>query len=132
MNKINPVTTKKISPKLALIILIVGTLFIIWCAISLVGSKSLPSSGDTVSLVHGNTDILCGTTQQNYSDLINALIKKDDYGFNEMMASGKSFTVSSGTKALILEMDGGSAEVRILEGTHINEIAWVAIEATEK
>ena len=40
------------------------------------------SGGEKGSLYDGWNDILCGTTQENYSKLIDSLVKKDDYGFD--------------------------------------------------
>lgn len=109
------------------------------------GSSSSSSSGSTsgsnfspsneISLyTKGQPDleILCGTTTENYSELINYLVKKDDYGFQEMFLLGKAFTVPPGTKALVLERTIAQAKVRILDGTHKNEIAWVGIEQVSK
>jgi hypothetical protein len=95
-------------------------------------SNNVPSSGDTVSLYYGGVEILCGTTEQNYKDLIDTLVDKDNVGFNEMFSSGKAFMVDSGTKALVLERNFTTAKVRIMEGAYKDEIAWVGIEAIGK
>ena len=92
-------------------------------------SSSSSSSGGTVSLYMDGSVILCGTTKGNYEDGIDALVKRDEYGLQEMLANGKLFDVPSGTDALVLERHLTTAKVRILEGTYKNRIAWIAIEA---
>jgi hypothetical protein len=129
--------------KFLVFLLIIGFLGIVFCGAgtSIVGlllgtsSSNSPASSptdNTVSLYMGGIEILCGRTEQDYSDLIGTLVNKDDYGFKEMMANGKAFTVDSGTKALVLHRTMSQAQVRILEGPHKNEVAWVGIETIGK
>jgi hypothetical protein len=89
------------------------------------------NSGNSIDLYFGGEDILCGTTEKNYSDLIGALVNKDDYGFKEIMFDGRAFTVPSRTKALVLQRTLTQTKVRILEGKYINEVCWTASEATK-
>ncbi|HPL54777.1 MAG TPA: hypothetical protein PLW11_11705 [Bacillota bacterium] len=89
--------------------------------------ESIPSNA--ISLQYEDATILCGTTQENYSELIDCLVKKDEYGWNQMLSTGKAFVVPSRTRAIVLEKKFTVAKVRIVEGIYKDEIAWVAIEA---
>lgn len=87
---------------------------------------------NAISLYWDGDEILCGSTKDNYSDLIDCIIKQDEYGLQEMFLLGQAFAVPSNTKAIILEQKIGQTKVRICEGDYVNEIAWVASEATSK
>lgn len=89
--------------------------------------NDIPSNA--ISLFYDGGDILCATTKDNYSDLIDCIIVKDEVGFSQMFANGTAFRVSSMTKALVLEKHFSTSKVRICEGIYKNQIAWVAIEA---
>jgi len=89
--------------------------------------ESVPSNA--ISLYYEDATILCGTTQENYKELINCLVKQDEYGWNQMFATGKAYLVPSRTRAIVLERKLTTAKVRIVEGIYKNQIAWVAIEA---
>lgn len=96
-------------------------------------NHTITSIGDEVEMHFEGTDhILCATTKSNYSDLIDIIINKDEIGYSAMFLSGAAFEVGDKTNALVLEMSGGNAKVRILEGSHYGETAWVAIEAIYK
>ena len=94
--------------------------------------ESIPSNAIAM-YVNGDRDleILCATSKGNYSKLIDALVKNDDYGFKEMFLYGEAFTVIPGTRVIVLDRTISQAKVRILEGSYINNIAWVGIEQVE-
>ena len=91
-------------------------------------SSSSYAGGDTVSLYYGGVEILCGTTEQNYKDLIDTLVHQDQYGFQEMFSTGRAFIVDSGTNALVLDRNISTARVRILEGLYIIGLTQDAFE----
>jgi hypothetical protein len=95
-------------------------------------SSQLDSGGDVVSLYYGGVEILCGITEQDFKDIVDAIVNKDDVGFNQIFTSGRGFIVDSGTKALVLEKHLTAAKVRIMEGPYSGQIGWVTIEAVSK
>lgn len=95
-------------------------------------SSSNSSNRNTVSLYMDGTEILCGRTEQDYEDLIAALVREDEYGFGELFLLDRAFVVDSRTIALVLDLSFSIAKVRILEGAHANEICYTAIEAVNE
>lgn len=93
-------------------------------------SNDIPSNA--ISLYYGGDDILCAISNDKYKELINCLVKKDDIGWNELFANGEAFTISSNTRAIVLDYKLSTAKVRISEGLYKDQIAWVAIEAVGK
>lgn len=94
--------------------------------------KNIPSNA-VAMYVKGDRDleILCATSKENYSKLIETLLKDDDYGFSAMIINGEAFMVAAGTRVLVLEKTISQAKIRILEGSYINKIAWVGIEQVQ-
>jgi hypothetical protein len=98
---------------------------------SLNSGSSSSSSGNIVTLNMDGVEILCGISEPDYKDIIDALVDKDDSKFNSLLLNGNVILIESGTKAEILKLGYSTAKVRIVEGSNINLVCYTAIEAVQ-
>lgn len=67
-----------------------------------------------------------------FSDMIQAILAGDQTGLDEMKASGRLFTLATGTAVRVLEyheaviMKSPAYEVRVLDGKHAGKKGWAA------
>lgn len=90
------------------------------------------SAGDTVKL-RGDAGkmIPVAATQEALEALNKAQRANDNIGVNELIITGKIFTVEGDTPALVLDRDGildTQYHVRIHDGRHVGKAGWVPAE----
>jgi hypothetical protein len=80
------------------------------------------------------TIVVLGTTEEAYSQFVHANVAQDKTGMQELMLSGKCYTLPVG-KVRAKKIDSnwtGSVKVRILTGNHAGESAWTGMESLGK
>jgi hypothetical protein len=93
------------------------------------GESNTPSIGSEVLLYDERvTIIIIADSKSSYDQLIRSLTANDKYARNQLLQSGKVYTVKKNTRALILDLDSFAWKVRILEGEHKNRVGWVMYE----
>jgi hypothetical protein len=63
-----------------------------------------------------------------WEPLHDALAARDQVGLDRLMASGKVFRVSNGTRAKLIKAGFVSRKVRILDGPHAGRAGWIESE----
>ncbi len=134
--------SKKAIGCLVVILLIVG--FVILLA-ALGGNGEKSSSPATQSSILGvseegvlnnNSDkndvsgiAILAVDEKAFDDFTQSAIADDKYAFNEMISSGRLFTVQNGTKVKVIDIKFlGKTRVRVLEGKYLGESGWTASE----
>lgn len=102
---------------------------------SATASKAAPSSeirpgiGEEGVLRLGiSSPVLVAVSKEALDGLSNAVVTKDNYGLQQLLASGQVFSVDAGTKVLVIDATLMTTKVRVLEGTYIGDAGWVARE----
>lgn len=72
-----------------------------------------------------------GASAESYREAMKASLNHDEHGFRELAGAGLVFTVPDGTRVLMLEF-GTLSRVRILEGLHEGEAAFLPYEWVKK
>lgn len=98
------------------------------------GSDASDSNNERVSIgdnghlrITGTTtDVTVFTSRSALDAYTKAAVVKDTYGMAEIIFDGEGYFLPTGTKVLLIDYGGiGEGEVRILEGDHLGEAAWV-------
>ncbi len=71
---------------------------------------------------------LCATTQDNYKQLMKYLVAGDKAGAEKMLRQGQIFLLKSGTPVKVISVTLNGVEVRVQEGPHKDDIAWIQSE----
>ena len=90
------------------------------------------SIGDEVYLKWDGDNILVGKTNSDLSKAVDVIMKKDSFGLNELIFSGRVYFVEDRTKAKILGYKLGQAEVRFLDGKAKGKSGWILSEYTNR
>jgi hypothetical protein len=89
-------------------------------------SRSPPSN--IYLLSNGDADILIAASQSALDRLIKFANAEDGYGIAELISTKQISKVPSGTKCRIIDPGFMTHEIRILEGLHADEAAFVPAE----
>lgn len=71
-------------------------------------------------------------TKTDLDELTKIYLANDTAGIQEFLLSGKGFSVSNGTKILVIDTGVGVRKVRVLEGDNINGSGWLPMEFVVK
>jgi len=95
------------------------------------GQQELPKERKA-TLQAGSGSILLADTKEDYDQATDAIFKKDNYGLEELLTSGKVFEVKTNTSVLVLGNTLTTREVRILDGPDAGKAGWCAVEFVSK
>ncbi len=99
------------------VLVIIGALF---------GDGGSVSVGDEARVYEeGLTTITVGVDTSAFNAIQDALFAKDSFAIDEMILSGRAYTISNGTRALVLDRTLTRTKVRFLEGPHRNRVGHV-------
>lgn len=117
-----------------LIVSVVILVILGFCAVCGCGtSSSSPKPSDigaTAKIQYTNDpEILLAVDKAAHEQLGKAFLAKDWAGVQELIVTGKVFSVPQGIKVLVIDRDYGIRKVRIQEGKFINQTGWVVQEA---
>lgn len=87
-----------------------------------------PRMGEEARLVLTS---MAGTTEKDLNDILGALSHNDKIGFEEIVTEGRACQLTKDTKVLPIGLGGfpfAVIKVRVLEGPHFGEVAWLPIE----
>ncbi len=91
------------------------------------------SVGDNVRIYEsGLTTITVAVDGSAWDDLNEAFAAEDYIGLAALLASGRTFTVQNGTRALVLDKGFTKTKVRVLEGANAGRTGYVEREWVEK
>lgn len=88
-------------------------------------SKSVGQKGVLSSV---NEYMPVAVTEAAFDELTKARAAKDKAGQMQLLTSGKTFMVKSGTKVLVIDSTFAKRKIRILEGEHGGKAGWVGVE----
>ena len=67
--------------------------------------------------------------EKAFDDFTQSSIANDKYGFNEMINSGRLFTIPNSTAVKVIDIKfSGKTRVRVLEGKYLGKSGWSASE----
>lgn len=92
------------------------------------GASGSVSIGESGHLSVGNSTVFVAVDEEAFDELVDAAVAKDEYGFQDLMLSGRVFAVSDGTSVRVLDLGLFKTRVRILEGPMEGESGWVPSE----
>jgi hypothetical protein len=80
--------------------------------------NSVTPGGEATLHLEGTTSILVALDEQALNDVINARAAKDSSRIDALVQEGKVVSVANDTGVRVLELSGGKARVRLLQGEH--------------
>lgn len=80
----------------------------------------------------GTPNEILTNTKADYDVFIDILLSKDTIGLGQFLQDGRGFGVANGTKVLVIGTGVGVRQVRVLEGEHLGESGWLAMEYVSK
>ena len=88
-----------------------------------------PSVGEEGILYVKESDIIVVSVDEAaLEEFIEAALAGDEYGYTELVLTGKGFIVDSGTKVLVLKKSFPNTKVRVLEDENVGRSGWVPYE----
>jgi 6-pyruvoyl-tetrahydropterin synthase-like protein len=81
---------------------------------------------DAKLLIQGLDSVPAAVDEPTLDELVRALSSKDGVKLDALTQSGKVFDVPINTRVLVLQRNGGKAQVRISEGSRATAECWVA------
>ena len=119
------------------LLLIVAVAIGVWVDVSGSRTRTTPRTptparharwgGDGVLRSTGGGPLPVAVDRDAYEEF-NTAVPRDKYGVQELLLSGRVFSVEDGTEVLVIETGGFSYRIRILEGAHAGRDGWVAYE----
>jgi len=92
-------------------------------------SETTPAVGSEAFIRVPNLDTVQLAVDKESSEMwIKACVAKDYIGMVELEASGRIFTVPSGTKVLVIDSSFAIRKVRVLEGDAFGKSGWLPYE----
>ncbi len=117
-------------------ILILLTLAVVGLLIlgAVVGSGTSDYSvGDNVRIYEsGLTTVTVAVDGDAFDALTSAAVANDAVGYENVLLSGRAFTVPNGTRALVLDKGFTKTKVRVMEGANAGQAGYVPREWVEK
>ena len=80
----------------------------------------------------GTPNEILTKTKADYDVFIDILLSKDTIGLGQFLQDDRGFGVANGTKVLVIGTAVGVRQVRVLEGEHLGESGWLAMEYVSK
>lgn len=126
--------------KIILFSLLIFFLLVFWgCSSIFSGSDSSSNSYSSTSskvsvgeqgrlYVRGGGVVILARTEYVHNEMVKSAVANDNVGYSQPLLTGDAFSVASNTKVLVIDSSTGARKVRVLEGTHINEVGWVSYE----
>ena len=95
-------------------------------AVAAVGCQESVAVGDEARIFEeGLSTITVGVDASAFNALTDAFVASDTVGIENMIAADRAFTVSNGTRALVLDRTLTRTKVRFLEGAHRDRVGHV-------
>ena len=91
-------------------------------------SKDVELGNNGYLYIKGSDNVAVMRTQDAFDAYTKAAVNNDTIGMAQLVYDDQGFFVPDGTKVLVIDSGMGTREVRILEGKHIAETGWVALE----
>ena len=107
------------------ILVVAGLVVVLVIVGALVGGDSVSVGDEARVYEEGLTTITVGVDTGAFNAIQDAFFAKDFVAIDEMILSGRAYTVSNGTRALVLDRTLTRTKVRFREGPHSGEVGHV-------
>lgn len=114
-----------ISPKVAFVIIAIFTIFII---MAFLNAPSYRSIGQDAVLNSGGDLVPVAINEAAFNDWTKARVAKDKTGMTFLLASGRIFSVDTGTKVRVIDQAYLIRKIRILSGEKEGASGWVSAD----